>query len=603
MKKSRFYRHVLFLVIGTIMLYGLLNTIIFVAITGDMFTEIQLRELKPRAVAITDLVIKYQKGTMDKVELSEQFANNDTILNRIVYVYDQQGNLLIKNDLETNWPPRLQEQIKQKMTEVMDETLDAHLDSILSGQQVEATQKEGSEFGNFLVVGHPIKSNGIITGAIFLIRPPEELATAFLGLHRSMILSSIGVFLIMIFPVYRITRYIVKPLYQMRDVAINMANGNLTEYADEAYKGEIGELGHSLNYLSKRLSETIFDLKVEQNRLKQTIDGLSEGIVAISREGNITHVNPAIHSIFGIRQEEDGLMGLIPNQGLWEDFNTVLLKGEMIVRSMQWKQMVLRIMICPIEDELNTCVGVVGLFRDVTESERLEQSRREYVDNVSHELRTPVSAIRALSETLLDDMVPDEDTKKRYYGHILHETMRLTRLINDLLTLSRLQSDGTTIKEEDEFQVNELMADVAERYTLLASEKEIEFSYLPLVENIKITSNLDLVEQVLIIILDNAMKYTQPNGSISLYGVFDDHKVRISVSDTGTGIHPEDLPHIFERFYKNDKAHANPGTGLGLAIAYEIMQSLSEDIYVTSELEKGSTFTITLSRKIKLTGK
>ncbi|MFZ5966135.1 MAG: ATP-binding protein [Bacillota bacterium] len=591
-KKNIFLRRILSLLLGTVMLYGVLNTIIFVFIANDMYTEMQIRELKPRAEAIANLVLKYQQGVMTKSELDEQFSMNDAIWNAVVYVYDGQGNLMIKN--EGTLPPRIPQELQQQIIPILNEMFGEYIDSVLSGQQIISTKDVGPKYGRFLVVGQPIINNGTVTGGVFLAKAPEELVTALFGLSRSMRLSAVGVLILMIYPVYRITRHIVNPLKQMRDVAINMANGNLSEQANEEYKGEIGELGRSLNYLSTRLSETISALKVERNRLKQTIDGLSEGIVAIDIERNITHVNPAIHNIFGISQE-DGPIGLIPNQELWEDFDTVLLQGYTIVRSMRWKQMVLRITISPLENEQHHIVGAVGLFRDVTESERLEQTRREYVANVSHELRTPVSGLRAIIETLVDDMVPDEDTKKRYYNHMLHETMRLTRLINDLLTLSRLQSDPAAIRREP-FQINEIMTNVADRYAVLASEKGIKFSFSPLTEDVIINSNMDLVEQVLIILLDNAIKYTPPQGTILLDASIDDSIVKISVSDTGIGISPEDLPHIFERFYKVDKAHATQGTGLGLAIAFEIIQRLGEEIYVESQLEKGSTFTFTLSR-------
>ncbi|MFT9496580.1 ATP-binding protein, partial [Anaerosolibacter sp.] len=589
-RKNIFLRRVLALLIGTVVLYGILNTVIFVFIANDMFSKLQMRELKPRGEAISRLVLKYQQGMITKSELDEQFSINNEIWNAAVYVYDEQGNLFIKNEgiLLSQLPKEIQQQIDPMLQAVFGE----YLDSVLSGHEIISADTKKSS--RFLIVGQPIINDGTITGAIFLTKPPEELATAIFGLSRSMTLSALGVLILMFLPVYRITRYIVRPLREMRDVAISMADGNLKEQANEAYKGEIGELGRSLNYLSSRLSQTISALEVERNRLKQTIDGLSEGIVAIDTEGNITHVNPAIGSIFGI-SFENGRMGIIPSHELWEDFDTVLSQGYTIVRSMQWKQMVLRITICPLTDELNRTAGVVGLFRDVTESERLEQTRREYVANVSHELRTPVSALRALAETLVDDMVPDEDTKKRYYGHMLHETMRLTRLINDLLTLSRLQSDPTAIQQET-FKINELMTNVADRYAVLASEKEIQFAYSFLTEDVTIKSNMDLVEQVLIILLDNAIKYTPPHGKILLGAALDDHIVKVSVSDTGIGISPDDLPHIFERFYKVDKAHATQGTGLGLAIAFEIMQRLGEEIFVESKVEKGSTFILNLSR-------
>lgn len=589
MKKNVFLRRILSLLIGTIVLYLILNTIIFLFIGNDMFIEMQIRELKPKAQAISNLVLKYQQGFITKHELDEQFLINNEVWNAAVFVYDREGKLIISNEgmLLSRFPKEFQHRISPMLNEIFGEYL--HL--ALSGQEVMSSNFK--EDGPFLVVGKPIFNDTTITGAVFLTKPPEEFATALVGLRSSMILSGLGVLLLMLFPVYSITKHLVDPLKQMRDVAINMADGNLTKQANETYKGELGELGRSLNYLSSRLSHTISALEIERNRLKQTIDGLSEGIIAIDIDGSITHINPAIRSIFGTRQE-DGPMGIIPSRELWEDFDTVISQGYTIVRSMKWKQMGLKITICPLTDELNNIAGAVALFRDVTESERLEQTRREYVSNVSHELRTPVSALRALSETLVDDMVTDEDTKKRYYAHMLYETIRLTRLINDLLTLSRLQSDPTAI-ERKTFQVNEIMTNTADRYAVLANEKGIFFSFSALAEDVLINSNFDLVEQILIILLDNAIKYTPAQGTILLYAASDENAVKISVSDTGIGISAADLPHIFDRFYKADKAHATQGTGLGLAIAFEIIKRLGEEIFVESHPGKGSTFTFTLS--------
>ncbi|KTE89518.1 PAS domain-containing sensor histidine kinase [Desulfitobacterium hafniense] len=583
-KKSSFLKRILILMITTIALYSFLITIFFWFTTNDMFRELQTRELKPSAEAIADLVLNYQQGIMSKGDLEEHFNLNKGIWNFVVHVYDVQGSLIIKNE------EILTTLFRGKNAEIglnLNSAFKEYFDSVLSGDSVVANK------GPFLIVGQPIAYNNSIVGMVFLCKPQIEIFTALSGLNRSIWISALGVLWLLSFPLYRAARYIAHPLKQMRDVAISMANGNLKEQANEKYGGEIGELAHSLNYLSSRLSETISALELERNRLKQTIDGLAEGIVAIDNEGNFTHINPSIQRIFG-KNPGEGRMSLIPSQELWEDFDAVLAQGYTIVRSLQWKQMLLRVTICPLEDETHHIAGVVGLFRDITESERLEQTRREYVANVSHELRTPVSALRALSETLADGMVSDEETKNRYYHHMLHETMRLTRLINDLLTLSRLQSHTEPVHTEA-FLINEVTGSVAERYKPLAQKKGLRFDYSPLVHDLKVMSNMDLVEQVLIILLDNAIKYTQSGGRISLGTVFDKDRVKVSVADTGMGIAPEDLPHIFERFYKADKAHSTQGTGLGLAIAFEISQRLGEEIYVESHLNEGSTFTFTLS--------
>lgn len=596
MKKNSFFYRIFILLLATVVLFAVLTMLIFTFLSSDIFTKMKVWELEPRAEAIAHLVLKYHQGLMSKSEVEEQLSIYNAFWDAVVYIYDSQGKLIFIN--EGSFISQLQPQSHLKMNQILTEVFGEYLEPVLSGEKVVTSRGNSRGPNLFLMVGQPVINDGIITGAVFLTKPLTEFFTALRGFNRAMMLSALGVFLLISIPMYRVVRLLVKPLKEMQDVAISMANGNLSAKANENYKGEIGELGRSLNYLSSELSKTISALEVERNRLKQIFNGLAEGIVALDALGNITYVNPAIHTLFGVNRE-DGRMGLIPSPELWEDFDTLLSQGHVITRSMQWKQMVLRITIYPLENELQQIVGAVGLFRDVTESERLEQTRREYVANVSHEFQTPVSALRALAETLLDDMVPDEETKKRYYRHMLHETIRLSRLINDLLMLSRLQS-GAVSTQREAFQINELMENVADRYTVLAAEKNIVFSFSPLPGDSTIISNADLVEEVLIILLDNAIKYTLPNGSISLFACLDEHDdqiVKVSVADTGIGISPDDLPHIFERFYKADKAHATQGTGLGLAIAFEILQHLGEKIYVESQEGKGSTFTFTLTRQ------
>ncbi|TGE34769.1 HAMP domain-containing protein [Desulfosporosinus fructosivorans] len=581
MKKNIFLRRILKLVIGTIVLYGVLSLVISTYFINNMFDDLQVQELKPRAKVIADLMIRYQQGAFNKTEFDKQLGIYNTIWNNATYIYDTNGNLIIKNY------GLLLMMDNSRMEPEADKVFRGYLTSVLSGNNIVDNKN------TIPVVGLPIINDGKITGAVFVATPPSEQITAFLGITRALVLSTLGVLLLIIYPVYQLTRRIVNPLKQMQNVAISMAHGNLEIKANEDHKDEIGELGYSLNYLSERLAQTISVLEVERNRLKQTIDGLSEGIIAIDPENTITHANPAIHQIFAERNG-DKLADILPIQELGEDFDTVLALGYTIARNIEWEKTTLRVTMSPIADETLKIVGAVGLFQDITLAERLEQTRHDYVANVSHELRTPISALRALLETLIDDMIPDEGTKKRYYSLMMHETMRLSRLINDLLTLSRLQTDAIPAKKA-KFLLNEVIENLAEQYFPLAKEKEIEFSFSQLPEDLLITSNQDFVEEILIILLDNAIKYTPSGGSISLCTALHEKSILIAVSDTGIGISTEDLPHIFERFYKCDKAHATQGSGLGLAIAYEIIQKLGEKITVESELGKGSKFAFTLS--------
>jgi len=280
---------------------------------------------------------------------------------------------------------------------------------------------------------------------------------------------------------------------------------------------------------------------------------------------------------------------------VWEDIKLTIETGESVERNVNIADKVIRITIQPIIDEIDMTAGAVGMFSDITQQERLERTRREYVANVSHEMRTPLTAVRALIEPLKEGMVRDEEARMRYYDIILREVMRLTRLISDLMELSRLQS-GTVAIEKERMQLDELLYDVCDRYSFTAAERGLsfdvkgDFSELP-----EVYTNADRVEQLMVILLDNAIKYTE-KGGLTVSSEFDGDKVTISVSDTGIGIAEEDLPYVFDRFYKVDKAHSGKGSGLGLSIAKELWNWMGEELTVTSKRDKGTTFRFTVAR-------
>ena len=392
----------------------------------------------------------------------------------------------------------------------------------------------------------------------------------------------------------------VRQIADLRDVAVKVAGGDFDAHADEDAPGEMGELGRALNNLSHQLSRHMYMLIVERNRLKHMLDGLSEGIVAIDAQGQITHINPAIEQMFEQKKISLGLpdprMKHVPEKFVWEDFDAVIKSGEPASRSFTMRDMTIRLSITPIVDEIGSIAGAVGLFRDITQSERLERTRREYVSNVSHELRTPLTAVRALVEPLKEGMVTGEEDRQRYYDIILREVMRLSRLINDQLELSRLQSGGVAIQKQ-RMELNDLIYDVCDRYHAIAEEQGLELNIeTDLEECPKVYANPDRVEQMLIILLDNAIKYTE-KGGVGVHVSWDEEKVCITVRDTGIGIAEEDIPYVFDRFYKVDKAHSGKGSGLGLSIAKELLNRMNETIWVESAKDEGSAFTFTVHRE------
>jgi len=356
--------------------------------------------------------------------------------------------------------------------------------------------------------------------------------------------------------------------------------------------GDVGEQAHRAGDAA--------DLTLERNRLRDVIDGLSEGILAVDRGGEVTHTNRALAELFsGSRALSDGSLhstrlGLVPFPEVWDDIDSVLTGSEPTERTIELKDRILRVRITPLRDEYGSVAGAVGLIVDITSSELLEKTRREFVANVSHELRTPLTAMRGLVEPMRDGLVKTEEARQRYLDIILRETMRLSRLINDLMELSRLQS-GNLSMECSPVRMSVMFADLQDKYLPTAEDHDLSFhltfdpQHSPVV-----WTNADRVEEVLVILLDNAIKYTPEGGTVTLSSAVQGDRLRISVTDTGVGISEEDQKHVFDRFYKVDKAHTTKGSGLGLSIAKEMLQRLGSDLTLRSEEGKGSTFSFSL---------
>ena len=308
-------------------------------------------------------------------------------------------------------------------------------------------------------------------------------------------------------------------------------------------------------------------------------------------QGQTTLINPAVSRLLSLPQDVADVRAAAPD--VYAMFDESLESGEPVLRTIWVRELALRVSIAPLQQKDGTGAGCVGILSDVTSAERLEQTRRDYVANVSHELRTPLTAMRALIEPLRDGLIKTEEQRQQTYDVVLRETMRLTRLVSDMLELSRLQS-GKASLTKSVFSPGPVLGLIRETYSAYAEDYQQTFVYdvpdtLP-----DVLGNPDRTQQVLIALLDNAFKYSAEGGTVTLSAVVDGGVIRVTVRDTGIGISSEDLPHVFDRFYKADKSHGGKGTGLGLAIAYEIMKQLGEEMKVDSVLGEGSAFMFTL---------
>ncbi|NLG24269.1 MAG: HAMP domain-containing protein [Clostridiales bacterium] len=585
MRKGVLFQRVFLVAMATLVLTTGFTALLYTAISRWMFNEIKRGELTPKAYALGDLVFGAQGDGQERAALLEAALGDSdaALLGGYAVIVDEHGEVLMRSSAFNS------DQAAQ---------LRSSLSGALAGRQVVVSGAvDGSQVRMF-GVGVPIERDGSIRGAVMLFVPLYEAMAAVSGLSSALLMSLLTVVPIVTVIVYGVAGRIAHPLRQMRDVAIAMAGGDFSARADDEQRGEIGELGASLNHLSRELSNTISLLTLERNRLMQSVDGLSEGFVSVNALGAVTHYNPAFSALTSSlpRLAGDRRLALAPLPDLWRCLDAAIAEGQPVGCDIALPGRTLRAQITPLTDEKGQSAGAVGLLRDVTESERLEATRRDYVANVSHELRTPLTALRGLIEPLRDGLVTSDEARSRYYDIILRETMRLSRLIDDLMALSRIQSGQMPIPIST-ISLRELAEDLGEKYRAAAEDKSLSFrltfdpSACPPVE-----SNADRVEQILVILLDNAIKYTPPGGAIELGARWDGDRVTMSVRDTGPGIAPADQPHVFERFYKVDKSHSGLGSGLGLSIARELLRLMGEEIGLVSEPGAGSEFYFTLRR-------
>ncbi len=579
MNRSVVLRKVFLVVIVALALAALCTGAVYNVISHTLFAGIKSAELLPKARVLSQLLA--QEGDSEKASAMLSFMrSHEELLGGYFVITDAEGQMILGND-----------DIDAEIFSSMDNIVAR----VLKGEEISAYSTQTVANIQIVGVGVPVTCDGSISGALLIFVPLYETMAAVRGLNSALLISILIIIPLTVILVYLVIGQIIKPLKQMRDVALAMAGGDFSIRADADQSGEIGQMAASLNYLSRELSHTISELTIERNRLKQSVDSLREGFVSINSEGDVTYTNPALLELFPQGEPNAGRrMALIGDETIWAAFDTAVARKQTSVKDVMLGGRIIRATISPVSNERGCTVGAVGLFSDITESERLERTRRDFVANVSHELRTPLTALRGLIEPLRDGMVRSEEARVRYYNIILRETLRLSRLIDDLMELSRLQS-GRLSLECRKVDMSIIVEDLAEKYTSTAADKEQTFTLTTPPEQWPcVMANADRVEQILVILLDNAMKYTPEGGRITLSVETEGGKAVLRVSDTGVGIAEEDLPYVFDRFYKADKSHTGSGSGLGLSIAREILQQMGENITVTSEKGRGSTFSFAL---------
>lgn len=434
---------------------------------------------------------------------------------------------------------------------------------------------------------------------IFYFTYDKEAWEQIIQTFNNLIITSavIAVFLSLVLG-YFMSKTITKPIISVMHKAEKIAEGEFDEQLVVKSEDEIGNLTKTFNYMARKLKNTLSEISSEKNKLLTILNYMADGVMAYDLKGIVIHSNPAARKYLGNDILERSFQEFAETIGLDIKLENIIYLEESTVKEFDTviNDLYVKVYFAVFTDTNKKPEGVIVVLHDVTEEQKLENMRREFVANVSHELRTPITSIKSYTETLLDGAVEDSETTERFLNVINTEADRMTRLVKDLLQLSRLDNEQVSWNMK-EVSLKDIVKDIVDRMQLEAERKHQKLESFVIGEIPNIKGDKDRLEQVFVNLISNAVKYTPENGLITVYigRIYND--VYVKVTDTGIGIPADSLSRVFERFYRVDKARSRDmgGTGLGLSIAKEIIQAHGGTISISSEEKKGTEVTVRLT--------
>lgn len=371
---------------------------------------------------------------------------------------------------------------------------------------------------------------------------------------------------------------------------------------DGSENDEIDDFVTTFSTMNAELKENLNEVTRQKKQIETILLHMTDGVIAFNIEGKIIHINPAAKSFLEITDEDNTF------EKIFEKLN-VDINMEKIIYLENWTSSEQKIHIndktfnlffASFKNENDRPAGVIVVIQDITEHVKLDEMRKEFVADVSHELKTPITSIMGYADTLLEDEDVDENLRTKFLGRISSEAKRMARLVSDLLTLSRYDTNMAVVNKT-EFDLGELVKDINDRLILEVEKKKQNVECFVTADVPLVYADKNGIERVILNILTNSIKYTPDNGSIKIYVGFVYNDAYVKIKDSGIGIPEEDLQKIFERFYRVDKARTREmgGTGLGLSIAKEILDKNDSRIDIKSEFGKGTEVVIRIPTKQK----
>ncbi|MGM7636424.1 two-component system histidine kinase PnpS [Bacillus sp. Hm123] len=450
---------------------------------------------------------------------------------------------------------------------------------------------------------------GAMEGVVILNTKVDDLTDVYKQIWMILLISIGAALLLIVLLGMKITNRYTKPIESVTKVAIELAKGNYRARTYDTPTNEVGMLNTSINILARNLQEMTQAQEVHQNRLTTLIENMENGLLLIDDRGFIIVVNKSFKKFFHVKNErliKKRYYEAIQYKEVIEIIEEVFMTEENVR-----KQILLPLGIerkhfevsgAPIIGTNDEWKGILIVFHDITEIKKLEQMRKDFVANVSHELKTPITSIKGFTETLLDGAMSDPEALSMFLNIILKESERMQTLVMDLLDLSKIEQNGIVLNLKP-VRVDEVIEEILPTLENRMQDKRISLT-LNMERNLEILGDLYRLKQVFINLINNAILYTQEGGAVHIATFDQGSYVEVQVSDNGIGMEPEEVPRIFERFYRVDKARSrnSGGTGLGLAIVKHILEAHDGKISVQSKVNEGTTFIVKLKKQPEVEG-
>ena len=447
---------------------------------------------------------------------------------------------------------------------------------------------------SYILLGYPMKAQENANSkysAVFIYQDLKSIEDTNNAITIIILITAIIFIAISTIFAFFLSNRITKPLRQLRTQAINISKGDYSKQTSVSTKDEIGELSHTFNNMSSEIQENIEALSTQKNIRDSLINSMIEGVLGLNDKREVILSNKMADDI--IKSIDKTVYKDIEKQ-----IETTFVSKDTEFQEYEINNKYYVIIMSYVERiQQDGRSGIVVIVRDMTNEHNLDQMKKDFIANVSHELRTPISLLQGYTESIVDGIVTEPEEIRDSLSIVLDETIRLNRLVNELLNVARMDAEGLTVNKEKQ-PIKPLLSKMQMKYKQQADDLELNMSLEPNIGDELWEYDADRIDQVLTNLIDNATRYTQPGDSISITTTTDDSYQTLYIKDTGSGISPEHLELVFDRFYKveTSRTRGKQGTGLGLFICKMIIEEHGGTIKVESEVNKGTTFIIKLPK-------